>query len=122
MLMSPRGQENNCENQHTYVKRVLDQMLPPMLPALFRVFMSGVLPNLPNLPTIGKGRGGNQSSASVGTGNSKWGMRLGPWFYAPYLTSVVSPLFLTFLIGPCRYSPEYKPATTVRCQKFICAY
>ena len=30
------------------------------------------------------------------------GKQLGPWFYAPYLTSFVTPLFLSFLVGPSR--------------------
>jgi hypothetical protein len=28
------------------------------------------------------------------------GTQLGPWFYAPALTSYVTPLFLSFLVGP----------------------
>lgn len=28
--------------------------------------------------------------------------QIGPWFYAPLLTSVVTPPFLSFLVGPSR--------------------
>ena len=30
------------------------------------------------------------------------GKQLGPWFYAPYLTTIVTPPFLQFLVGPSR--------------------
>jgi hypothetical protein len=30
------------------------------------------------------------------------GKQIGPWFYAPLLTSIVTPPFLAFLVGPSR--------------------
>jgi hypothetical protein len=30
------------------------------------------------------------------------GKQLGPWFYAPALTSFVTPFFMNFLLGPAR--------------------
>lgn len=131
MLMSPHGQVNNYRSQHTYVKKVLDQMLPPMLPALFRIFMSGIIPPLRGVPqrtkrfpapavaarqieaeqqvlaqetsANGEKSSGGRETISAAVGRNMLGTQWGPWFFAPYLTSVVSPLFLTFLIGPCRF-------------------
>jgi hypothetical protein len=60
------------EEQQQMVVRVLRRLFTPLGPPFYKVFMSGVL-------------GGRQ---------------LGPWFYAPALTSWVTPLFFKFLVGP----------------------
>jgi len=52
------------------------------LPPFYRIFMSGIVPSNNNLP------------------ESIQGKQLGPWFYAPYLTSIVTPIFFGFLVGP----------------------
>jgi hypothetical protein len=67
--------------QHTMVKETLGGLMTPFLPPFYRIFMSGIVPN-------------------VGT---PWdGKQLGPWFYAPWLTTLVTPTFFGFLVGPSR--------------------
>ena len=68
-----------AEAQHTMVKDTLAGLMTPVLPPFFRIFMSGIVPN-------------------IGT---KWdGKQIGPWFYAPWLTTLVTPVFFGFLVGP----------------------
>jgi hypothetical protein len=68
-----------AEAQHTMVKETLAGLMTPVLPPFFRIFMSGIVPN-------------------IGT---KWdGKQIGPWFYAPWLTTLVTPIFFGFLVGP----------------------
>ncbi len=62
------------EAQHKMVRDTLAGLMTPVLPPFYRIFMSGKIP---------------------GTD-----VQLGPWFYAPYLTSVVTPTFFGFLVGP----------------------
>lgn len=62
------------EAQHKMVRDTLAGLMTPVLPPFYRIFMSGIIP---------------------GTDT-----QLGPWFYAPYLTSVVTPTFFGFLVGP----------------------
>jgi len=53
--------------------------MTPVLPPIFRIFMSGIVPK-------------------IGT---EWdGKQIGPWFYAPLLTTIVTPTFFGFLVGP----------------------
>ncbi|KAL3760995.1 hypothetical protein ACHAWU_008938 [Discostella pseudostelligera] len=68
--------------QHDMVKTVLGRLMTPVLPPFYRIFMSGIVPSNNNLP------------------ESIQGKQLGPWFYAPYLTSIVTPIFFGFLVGP----------------------
>jgi len=69
------------EAQHKMVRDTLGGLMTPVLPPFYRIFMSGIVPQ-------------------IGT---KWdGKQLGPWFYAPFLTSVVTPTFFKFLVGPSR--------------------
>jgi len=62
------------EAQHTMVKSTLGGLMTPVLPPFYRIFMGGQIPRIEK--------------------------QLGPWFYAPYLTSVVTPTFFGFLVGP----------------------
>ena len=106
-MLSPEG---TPENQHAFVRRTLAQLMTPVLPPFYRIFMSGLVPSqargdpqwleesfqkvvglLPEGPVREKMRPGSQ---------------LGPWFYAPALTSVVTPTFLSFLVGPSK--PNYR--------------
>lgn len=67
------------ENQHRMVRETLAGLMTPALPPFYRIFMAGIVPNV----------------------GSKWdGKQLGPWFYAPVLTSIVTPTFFGFLVGP----------------------
>ena len=64
------------EAQHQMVRETLAGLMTPVLPPFYRLFMSGIIPG---------GEGTRQ---------------FGPWFYAPFLTSVVTPTFFGFLVGP----------------------
>lgn len=67
--------------QHDMVKSTLGKLMTPILPPFYRIFMSGIVPKL----------------------NTKYdGKQIGPWPYAPYLTSIVTPIFFGFLVGPSR--------------------
>jgi hypothetical protein len=67
--------------QHDMVKSTLGKLMTPILPPFYRIFMSGIIPNL---------------------GTQYDGKQIGPLPYAPYLTSIVTPLFFGFLVGPSR--------------------
>ena len=72
---------DHAESQHDMVKTTLGKLMTPALPPFYRIFMSGIVPKL----------------------GTQWdGKQLGPWFYAPYLTSIVTPVFFGFLVGPSR--------------------
>ena len=89
--------------------RTLRTLMTPALPPFYRIFMGGVVPSH------------DPADARVGA-DPKWladafaavreklpeplakhlapGNQLGPWFYAPALTAVVSPYAFGFLVGP----------------------
>jgi hypothetical protein len=71
--------EQTAEAQHQMVKSTLGGLMTPVLPPFYRIFMSGIVPKL---------------------GTDLDGKQLGPWFYAPFLTSFVTPTFFGFLVGP----------------------
>jgi hypothetical protein len=94
-----------AENQHQFVRNTLSQLMTPFLPPFYRIFMSGIIPseqkNDPNwlLDFF------NSLREILPDGIRKYvspGSQLGPWFYAPALTSFVTPVFLNFLVGPSR--------------------
>ena len=69
--------------QHTMVKNTLGGLMTPVLPPFYRIFMTGIVPsNFDWIPESWRGK------------------QIGPWFYAPYLTSIVTPTFFGFLVGP----------------------
>ncbi len=71
------------EAQHTMVKNTLGGLMTPVLPPFYRIFMTGIVPsNFDWIPEDWRGK------------------QIGPWFYAPYLTSIVTPTFFGFLVGP----------------------
>jgi len=72
------------EAQHKMVSDTLGGLMTPVLPPFYRIFMSGMV------PTFGEDAA------------DKKPVQLGPWFYAPWLTSVVTPTFFAFLVGPSR--------------------
>ena len=84
MLQQEGNNNNNSttgadETQHAMVRETLGDLMTPVLPPFYRIFMAGIVP-------------------SIGT---PWdGKQLGPWFYAPWLTSMVTPTFFGFLVGP----------------------
>lgn len=63
------------EAQHKMVRDTLAGLMTPVLPPFYRIFMSGIVPNEEKT-------------------------QIGPWFYAPFLTSFVTPTFFGFLVGP----------------------
>ena len=67
-----------AEAQHKMVYNVLKALMTPVLPPFYRIFMSGIVPKL---------------------GTDLDGKQFGPWFYAPWLTSFVTPTFFGFLVG-----------------------
>ena len=67
------------EAQHKMVSDTLGGLMTPVLPPFYRIFMSGIVPKL---------------------GTEYDGKQIGPWFYAPFLTSFVTPTFFGFLVGP----------------------
>lgn len=66
--------QSETRDQHEMVKNTLGGLMTPYLPPFYRIFMSGIIP--------------------------KADTQLGPWFYAPWLTSLVTPIFFGFLVGP----------------------
>ena len=68
-----------AEAQHKMVRDTLGGLMTPVLPPFYRIFMSGIVPKL---------------------GTDYDGKQIGPWFYAPFLTSFVTPTFFGFLVGP----------------------
>ncbi|KAK1735801.1 beta-carotene isomerase D27-like protein [Skeletonema marinoi] len=73
--------EDHTKAQHTMVKNTLGGLMTPVLPPFYRIFMSGIVPKL---------------------GTDYDGKQIGPWFYAPWLTSMVTPTFFGFLVGPSK--------------------
>ena len=67
--------------QHTMVKNTLGGLMTPVLPPFYRIFMAGIVPKL---------------------GTDLDGKQFGPWFYAPWLTTLVTPVFFGFLVGPSK--------------------
>ena len=71
--------EQTAEAQNKMVYVTLGGLMTPVLPPFYRFFMSGIVPKL----------------------GTEWdGKQIGPWFYAPFLTSFVTPTFFGFLVGP----------------------
>lgn len=99
-MLSEEGQANDSVNQHAFVKRALGRLMTPFLPPFYRIFMAGIVPS--------KERGDPEWLVSLFESINKSfpsltpGKQLGPWFYAPALTSIVTPPFLQFLVGPSR--------------------
>ena len=98
------------ENQHAFVRRTLGSLLTPFLPPFYRIFMSGIIPSTergePKWLADGTIYILDQIKNISIIGENKWvqenlvpGSQLGPLFYAPFLTSVVTPPFLNFLVG-----------------------
>ena len=97
------------EAQQGVLIRTLRTLMTPALPPFYRIFMGGVVPSH------------DPDDSRVGA-DPKWladafaavreklpeplakhlapGNQLGPWFYAPALTAVVSPYAFGFLVGP----------------------
>lgn len=105
-MLSPEGVAP--VSQQEVLVRTLRTLMTPFLPPFYRIFMGGIVPSY------------NPEDTRVGA-DPKWladafqwvrdklpvgkeylepGRQLGPWFYAPTLTSVVAPYAFGFLVGP----------------------
>ena len=74
--------DQTSEAQHKMVRDTLGGLMTPVLPPFYRIFMSGIIPKAEWVPEDLRGK------------------QIGPWFYAPFLTSFVTPTFFAFLVGP----------------------
>jgi len=100
-LKLPASEADPTRN-HEFVKRCLGALMTPVLPPFFRLFMSGLVPS--------SARGDPEWLVSLFASLNAAlpgqplppGKQLGPWFYAPALTSLVTPPALQFLVGPSR--------------------
>ena len=98
------------ENQHAFVRRTLGALLTPFLPPFYRIFMAGIIPSEERGDPLWLTNGSKYIIDKLNEisfiAENNWakenlvpGRQLGPWFYAPALTSVVTPPFLSFLVG-----------------------
>ena len=76
--------DQTSEAQNKMVRDTLGGLMTPVLPPFYRIFMSGIVPKAEFVPEDVRGR------------------QIGPWFYAPFLTSFVTPTFFGFLVGPSK--------------------
>ena len=76
--------DQTSEAQNKMVRDTLGGLMTPVLPPFYRIFMSGIIPKAELVPEDVRGR------------------QIGPWFYAPFLTSFVTPTFFGFLVGPSK--------------------
>ena len=74
------------EVQHIMVQNTLRDLMTPILPPFYRIFMSGIIPKV-QLP---------YNNVTIHAEEKQYG----PWFYAPFLTSYITPIFFKFLVGP----------------------
>lgn len=99
------SEEGTPDNQHSFVRRVLAGLMTPFLPPFYRIFMAGIIPATENNDPewlVKASRWVVQQLPEYMQEEFPEGKQLGPWFYAPWLTSVVTPTFLNFLVGPSR--------------------
>mmetsp|Transcript_76796 Transcript_76796/g.220574 ORF Transcript_76796/g.220574 Transcript_76796/m.220574 type:complete len:223 (+) Transcript_76796:311-979(+) len=99
-MLSPEG---TPAAQQQMVVNTLSWLMTPVLPPFYRIFMSGIVPCRENgdpdwlvdgfAKLVSVLPENIQSKLAPGT-------QLGPWFYAPALTSFVTPTFFGFLVGP----------------------
>lgn len=105
--LSEEGRADDSANQHRFVRRVLASLLTPVLPPFYRIFMSGIVPCAANGDPDWLVSGVHQLVSLLPDflpfkKELVPGKQLGPLIYAPFLTSVVTPPFLSFLVGPSR--------------------
>jgi len=83
-----------AEAQHKMVRDTLGGLMTPVLPPVFRLFMSGIIPK--RAVRFVK----EKILSEPVTDEKDTDVQFGPWFYAPYFTTIVTPLFFQFLVGP----------------------
>lgn len=97
------SEEGTPENQHKFVKNTLAKLMTPALPPFYRLFMAGIVPSAERGDPDWLVSITDSIRASLPESlkeKSKPGKQLGPLFYAPALTSVVTPPLMNFLLGP----------------------
>lgn len=95
------SEEGTPENQHKFVRNSLAGLLTPFLPPFYRLFMAGMIPSKEKGdPEWLVSSSDTLIQALPEAMNIKPGKQFGPLFYAPFLTSIVTPPFLNFLVGP----------------------
>lgn len=95
--------EGTPKAQQQMVKNTLAGLMTPFLPPFYRMFMSGLVPSLERGdPTwlVDLFAGVRARAPAPIADQLAPGTQLGPWFYAPALTSFVTPTFFGFLVGP----------------------
>lgn len=106
--LSSEGEADDSVNQHIFVKKVLAGLMTPVLPPFYRIFMAGIVPSKERGDPMWLVDGTQYAIDKISTQIPSFkdtvvpGKQLGPLFYAPLLTSVVTPTFLSFLVGPSR--------------------
>lgn len=105
--LSEEGRADDSINQHRFVRKVLSSLLTPVLPPFYRIFMSGIVPSAANGDPEWLVSGVHQLVSLLPDflpfkKELVPGKQLGPLIYAPFLTSVVTPPLLSFLVGPSR--------------------
>lgn len=99
-MLSPQG---TPENQQRYVRSVLDRLLTPFLPPLYRIVMSGIVPCKENNDPVWLLQLTDiiRSTLPKSLRNEFIpGRQFGPMFYTPYLTSAMTASLIYFLVGP----------------------
>lgn len=92
-------------DQQQMVVNTLGWLMTPLLPPFYRLFMSGLVPSLARGDPAWLVDGVQALAAKLprdGEGAQRLppGQQIGPWFYAPALTAVVTPTAFGFLVGP----------------------
>ena len=97
----------SAEDQQLMTRNVITQLLTPALPPFFRLFMSGFVPSDERGDPEWLVQAAQSLRGALAGGPLKGladklepGNQLGPWFYAPFLTSLVASLGSNFLLGP----------------------
>jgi hypothetical protein len=99
---------SSAQAQREVLLRTLRTLMTPVLPPFYRIFMGGLVPRHDPADTrvgadpkwLADGFAWVRERLPAGKSLLEPGKQLGPWFYAPALTAVVSPFAFGFLVGP----------------------
>jgi hypothetical protein len=101
-MLSKNG---TIDNQHKFVDMLLEFLITPVIPPIYRIVVAGIVPSIANGDPLWL-ENFVQNIISIfpieHRVKFKPGTQLGPWPYAPYLTSLITPLFMNFLVGPSK--------------------
>lgn len=105
-MLSPEGVIPAA--QQDVLIKTLRRLMTPFLPPFYRIFMGGIVPSYDPKDTrvgadpkwLAEAFQWVRSKLPFGKEYLEPGRQLGPWFYAPTLTAVVSPYAFGFLVGP----------------------